>query len=274
MKKHILILSCFMIVFFSGCNKETDSDTNFALSENIVETTTIQATGNDTVSGQATTSFEYETSTRIYAENYEFPDDITIPSNACYCRSSNYGEYTFYDDFDNIIQVYYDDYYESHDYEYNEDGTIAVEIYNDPLKSETYLYTYNPDKTLLKFQIKDDYTYTLYKYDECGQIIHEYIMNESDNSCMVATDYENVYENGNLILHKDKGNDPTSTATTYEYDSKGNITREIYESNYLGEIISDSLYTYYEDGKIKSENTNYVYDGIPVLYEYEYIYFK
>ncbi len=243
-----------MIIFFSGCGKETDSDTNFVLSENTGEATSVQTTENNSDDVLTATCSEQETFTRIYADDYEFPDDITIPSGAYYCRSSNDGEYTFYDEFDNVIQVYYDDYYESHKYEYNENGTIAVDIYSDPLTSETYLYTYNPDKTLLKMQTKGDDTYTLYEYDEHGQVIHDYIMRESDNICMVATDYKNVYENGNLILHKEIGNSQLSTETAYEYDNDGNITREIYKSNYLGEIITDSSYTYYEDGKIKSEN--------------------
>ena len=274
MKKHILFLSCFIIVFFSGCGKVTDSDTDLVLSKNVNETTAVQTTENYDDPIQTETISEQETITHIYADNYEFPDGITIPSNAYYCRSSNYGEYTFYDKFDNVIQVYDDDYYESHEYEYNENGTIAVDNYNDPMTSETYLYTYNPDKTLLKIQTKGDDSYTLYEYDEHGQVIHDYIMSESDNRCMVATDYENVYENGNLVIHKDKGNGPLATETTYEYDNDGNITREINKSNYLGEILNDSSYTYYADGKIKSENINYVSDGISVLYEYEYIYFK
>lgn len=274
MKKHILFLSCFVIAFFSGCGKVTDSDKDHVLSENNDETTAVQTTENYADSVQTATSSEQETITHIYADNYEFPDGITIPSNACYCRSDNYGEYTFYDKLDNVIQVYNDDYYESHKYEYNEDGTIAVEIYSDPMTSDTYFYTYNPDKTLLKMQTEGDDTYTLYEYDEHGQVIHDYIMNESDNRCMVATDYENVYENGNLVLHKDKSNGLLATETTYEYDNDGNITREVYKSNYLGKILTDTSYTYYEDGKIKSENRNYVSEGIPVFFEYEYIYFK
>lgn len=274
MKKHILFLSCFMIALFSGCGKKTDSDTVFLFSEKIAEITTIQTTENYTDSVQPTTVSEQETINRIYADDYEFPDDVTIPSNACYCRCSSDGEYVFYDEFDNVIQVNNDDYLEKHEYQYNEDGTIAVEVYNDVFISDTYVYTYNPDKTLLKMQTIGDDTYTLYEYDEYGQVIHHYLMSESDNRCMVATDYENVYENGNLILHKEKGNSQLGTETTYEYDNDGNITREIYKSNYLGEIITDSSYTYYEDGKIKSEIINYVYDDIQVFCEYEYIYFK
>lgn len=205
------------------------------------------------------------------------PQHISIPENAAYCRHNKFLEYDFYDKYGNILLEYIDKHNDNYDspniyykYEYNADGTVASKTQEYALGISTILYTYNPDKTILTEKEQDWNYYIKYEYDKYGNVVREYNVDERYDECTLEIEYENIYENGKLILQREKETNMLSMEKSYEYDENGNVSREIIKSQYMNELVTDTKFTYYSDGRIKSKNIHYP-DNIDVYSEYVYI---
>lgn len=197
----------------------------------------------------------------------ELPEDLVIPENAAYCRTEFCPEteafgidsttYWFYDAHGNEIGSigYYDGKPDENSrtvmkYEYNEDGTIAVQTVNDPFWETVYRYTYNEDGTVDKCFIREDGEdkgYTLYEYNSYGDVKRDYYI--LDDICHVDTLYKNQYDEDGRLVKQTEGEGYLGTETTYFYDAQDRVIREIVRSTYLDEQLYDTVYGYDEAGR-------------------------
>ncbi len=197
----------------------------------------------------------------------ELPEDLVIPENAVCCRTEFCPEtaafgiesttYWFYDAHGNEIGSigYYDGKPEENsrtvtEYEYNEDGTIAVQTVSDYFGETEYRYTYNADGTVNEcFTFEDgvEYSCNLYEYNKFGDVKKEYYI--EDNVIYWETAYRNQYDEDGGLVKQTRGEGELGWETEYFYDAQGRVIREIVRSTYLEYLYYDTIYGYDAQGR-------------------------
>ncbi len=195
------------------------------------------------------------------------PEDLVIPENAAYCRTEFCPEteafglestsYWFYDAHGNEIGGigYYDGKPMENggsvtEYEYNEDGTIAVQMISDCFGETEYRYTYNADGTVNEcFTFEDgvEYSCNLYEYNKFGDVKKEYYI-EGD-VIYLETAYRNQYDEDGRLVKQTIGEGELGWETEYFYDAQERVIREIACSTYLEYLYYDTIYGYDEQGR-------------------------
>lgn len=228
------------------------------------------------------------TETEEYIEA-TLPAELEIPENAAYCQITHYpvdeaygfqidDAYVFYDEHDNEILSLNGTDENSRvvkTYEYNADGTIAVEKTEDYFEKVVLKYTYNDDQTVKQCFMQTDGVdegYLGYEYDKYGQKKKEFFI-DTRGVCMYTISYKNEYDSeGRLTRQKDKSLDALACDIQYEYDENGNVSRETTKSVLLNQVIEDSRYTYDANGRKRTEETHT--GDVTVYSEFLYVYFE
>lgn len=218
----------------------------------------IQYTYNDDSMNYTTLTSSGETTKTVY-NNAFYPVEYTDES----------GETTTYT---------YDDHYRvltetcgtsTTTYAYNTNGNLVSYTTGDS-ESDTY-YTYDTNKRVVREQIGNDYTYCTYdskgnnivyatlKEDYTGEAPALY---DSSLTCFDTLCY--TYDDNGRVI---KEEDSNGTSTAYEYDNRGNITKETYTVTENGETKTTvTTYTYDAFGNVlttgyENDNSSYIYDA-------------
>lgn len=219
------------------------------------------------------------------------PGDLVIPEHAAYCKTEFCPEmeafgldstsYWFYDAHGNeIVAISYSNGKPEEEsrtvteYEYNEDGTIAVETVNDPFWETVYRYTYNEDGTIDKYFTRedgDDKGYNLYEYNKFGDVKKEYHI--EDDVIYWETVYRNQYDDEGRLVKQTRGGGYLGMETEYFYDAKDRVIREIVRSTYLDEQLYDTVYGYDEAGRRLELTCDQSDSEVSVHLWYGYVYF-
>ncbi len=197
----------------------------------------------------------------------KLPEDLVIPENAVCCRTEFCPEtaafgiesttYWFYDAHGNEIGSigYYDGKPEENSrtvtkYEYNEDGTIAVQTISDYFGETEFRFTYNGDGTVDKYFTREDGNdkgYNLYEYNKFGDVKKEYHI--EDDVLYWDIPYRNQYDEDGRLVKQTMDEGPLGWETEYFYDAQDRVIREVRTSTYLEYLYYDTIYGYDEQGR-------------------------
>lgn len=218
----------------------------------------IQYTYNDDSMNYTTLTSSGETTKTVYNDAF-YPVEYTDES----------GETTTYT---------YDDHYRvltetcgtnTTTYSYDTNGNLVSYTTGDS-ESNTY-YTYDTNKRVIREQIGNDYTYYTYddkennlvyatlKKDYTGEAPSEY---DSSLTCFDTICY--TYDDNGRVIKEENSN---GTSTAYEYDNRGNITKETYTVTEDGETKTTvKTYTYDAFGNVlttgcENDTSSYIYDA-------------
>jgi hypothetical protein len=219
-------------------------------------------------------------------EKPTIPESWKFPKEAVSCQIAlmpGSDSYVFYDEHGNEILMCYPDSNEPEisakntiwtHYTYNDDGTYLYRSTQGMEKTKER-YVYNDDHTVKQcytYQDGREDGYIGYTYDKHGQPTSEYYVRLDDRVCMYEIKYKNTYDDeGRLICKKTKGFDIMAMDRFYEYDDDGNVIHETMWSPYLQEIVSESRYTYDDQGRKIAEESYSGDGGITMGIRYAYV---
>lgn len=117
-----------------------------------------------------------------------------------------------------------------------------------------------------------------FSYDEQGKLSDtKYLFYNGSGYDTKVSNYQNIYENGNLISQEPKcSQDEESVELTYYFYDKYNVTTEvIYSKNCKSGNLKQSskkIFSYYNDGLLKEviNEASYLEGNWKALYSYEY----
>ena len=202
--------------------------------------------------------YTYDKNGRISKKSHE-----TIDADEYYFSETN--TYS-YDSSGNLVKAIAKNSYgkvEKNTYAYDNEGRLTKETYKNSFDvAEAYTYKYDSDGNLVKKTVKNDdgsMTYSYY-YDSKGNLVEERI---KDSSGILLTTTFNYNSKGLLTKKTNLG----SYTETYTYDKNGNNTK--INRKYVNGDTTTSTYTYKKlsspicviNDKIRLSNYEFTYNG-------------
>lgn len=181
-----------------------------------------------------------------------------------------------YDSKGNIIKYVDGNQEESTNYTYNEKGLLVKEILNESIGGKTTkTYTYDKNGYLVKTVQKNSdetiVTTNSYKFNSKGYVIEENV-NESTTRDNEVEKIKNKYiysynSNNKLVKISFSSNEYSDYTFTYSYNSKGQLTKEVYK---IQSDTESTNYSYNSENNIVKTSKTGVFKGVTETINYKY----
>ena len=281
MKKVLLLVMGFAAVLsLSCCSSDDDDNGNSGDSgkKYLAEVTVKEHSwkfGERTTSGEDYENYKYDAKGNLIEKETNYYISLLSGRN-------NYKYVYTYDDKNRLVEMneYWFDFLNyKYKYQYNEFDSVSVMlIYNKDGELYTeYTYEYDGSKRLSKLTERDALSSSGYgyvrKYSYSGNSVTEVTTMLKDGSPFGTKVWE--YDSHHNLLKETWTNDETGKSTiqkdnSYEYNSKGQLTKRTSKGYYFKDELSYRDYYYNEDGTIERIHLSYSFkdDKSDLIYTY------
>ncbi len=281
MKKVLLLVMGFAAVLsLSCCSSDDDDNGNSGDSgkKYLAEVTVKEHSwkfGERTTYGEDYENYKYDAKGNLIEKETNYYISLLSGRN-------NYKYVYTYDDKNRLVEMneYWFDFLNyKYKYQYNEFDSVSVMlIYNKDGELYTeYTYEYDGSKRLSKLTERDALSSSGYgyvrKYSYSGNSVTEVTTMLKDGSPFGTKVWE--YDSHHNLLKETWTNDETGKSTiqkdnSYEYNSKGQLTKRTSKGYYFKDELSYRDYYYNEDGTIERIHLSYSFkdDKSDLIYTY------
>ena len=281
MKKVLLLVMGFAAVLsLSCCSSDDDDNGNSGDSgkKYLAEVTVKEHSwkfGERTTYGEDYEKYKYDAKGNLIEKETNYYSSLLSGRN-------NYKYVYTYDDKNRLVEMNEYRFYSlnyKYKYQYNEFDSVSVMlIYNKDGELYTeYTYEYDGSKRLSKLTERDALSSSGYgyvrKYSYSGNSVTEVTTMLKDGSPFGTKVWE--YDSHHNLLKETWTNDETGKSTiqkdnSYEYNSKGQLTKRTSKGYYFKDELSYRDYYYNEDGTIERIHLSYSFkdDKSDLIYTY------